>query len=98
MQEVFGRIMGNLDFFMAHGVKPISFYVPDVATLRAGPVRVIVGVGESSTGQLAHRAAVALAERLGTTPVTFPGDHGGYGGQPAAFAERLQQVLSAPNA
>jgi len=62
-----------------------------------GP-RVLVGVGEASTGQLAHRNAVALAERLATTPVLFPGDHGGYGGQPAAFAERLQQVLSAPNA
>jgi pimeloyl-ACP methyl ester carboxylesterase len=94
MQEIFGRIMGNLDFFMAHGVKPISFYVPDVATLRAGSVRVKVGIGETSTGQLAHRAAVALADRLGTAPVFFPGDHGGYGGQPAAFGERLHQVLS----
>jgi hypothetical protein len=79
MQEVFGRIMGNLDFFMAHGVKPISFYLPDVAALRAVSVCVIVGVGETST-------------------VLFPGDHGGYGGQPAAFVERLQQALSAPSA
>ena len=93
MQQALGRIMGNLDFFLAHGLKPISHYVPDVATLSAGPVRVVVGVGETSTGQLAHRTAVALAERLGTAPVTFPGDHGGYGSHPAAFAERLHQVL-----
>jgi pimeloyl-ACP methyl ester carboxylesterase len=93
MQEAFGRIMCNLDFFLAYGIRPISQYVPDVATLRAGPVRVVVGVGETSTGQVAHRTAVALAERLGTAPVTFPGDHGGYGSQPAAFAERLHQVL-----
>jgi hypothetical protein len=93
IQEAFGRMMGNLDFFLAHGVKPISLYVPDVATLRAGSARVVVGVGETSTGQLAHRSAVALAERLGTGPMTFPGDHGGYGRQPAAFSARLHQVL-----
>lgn len=69
--------MGNLDFFLTHGVKPISLYVPDVASLRAGSVRIVVGIGETSTGQLAHRTAVALAERFGAVPVTFPGDHGG---------------------
>jgi pimeloyl-ACP methyl ester carboxylesterase len=93
MQVAFGRIMGNLDFFLAHGLKPISSYVPDVAILRAGSPRVVVGVGETSKGQLAHRTAVALADRLGTAPVAFPGDHGGYTGQPATFAERLHQVL-----
>jgi pimeloyl-ACP methyl ester carboxylesterase len=93
MQEAFGRLNGNMDYFLSHGVKPLSLYVPVVATLRAGSARVVVGVGETSTGELAHRAAVALAEQLGTAPVTFPGDHGGYGGHPAAFAERLHQVL-----
>jgi len=93
MQEAFGRIMGNMDFFLAHGVKPISLYVPDVDTLRVGPARVVVGVGTTSVGQLAYRTAVALAERLGTAPVTFPGDHSGYVGQPAEFAEKLHQVL-----
>lgn len=98
MREGFGRIMRNLDFFLAHGVKPISLYVPDVATLRVGSARLVVGVGETSTGQLAYRTAVSLAERLGTTPVTFPGDHGGYSGQPAAFAEKLHQVLRGESA
>ena len=31
-----------------------------------------------SDGELAHRGAVAVADLLGTTPVTFPGDHGGF--------------------
>jgi pimeloyl-ACP methyl ester carboxylesterase len=93
IREGFGRIMRNLDFFLAHGLTPISLYVPDVATLRTGPARIVVGVGETSAGQLAHRTAAALAERLGTAPVTFPGDHGGYGAQPAAFAEKLHWVL-----
>jgi len=92
-QEAFRRINSNMAFFFAHGLKPISFYVPQVLTLRAKRVRVFVGVGETSTGQLAYRTAIALSERLGTAPVLFPGDHGGYGGQAAAFAERLDQVL-----
>jgi pimeloyl-ACP methyl ester carboxylesterase len=93
MQAAFGRMMSNLDFFMAHGLKPISLFVPDIDALRAGPARVVVGVGAASAGQLAHRAAAALAERLGTGPVSFPGDHIGYGAQPAAFAKTLHQVL-----
>jgi hypothetical protein len=42
-----------------------------------------------------------MAELLGTSPVTFPGDHGGflggeYGqtGEPAAFAVKLREVLA----
>jgi pimeloyl-ACP methyl ester carboxylesterase len=88
-----GRIMGNLEFFLGHGVGPITSYVPDLAALRAGPVRVVAGVGASSAGQLAHRAAVALAQRLGTDPAVFPGDHSGFSSQPEAFAEALGTVL-----
>lgn len=66
-QAMAGRIMGNLDFFLGHGAGTLSSYVPDIAALRAGPVRVVAGVGASSVGQLAHRCGVALAERLGTT-------------------------------
>jgi hypothetical protein len=42
---------------------------------------------------LAYRAAVALAERLGTDAVTFPGDHGGFGSHPAEFAKTLHKAL-----
>lgn len=90
---MFGRIMGNLDFFLGHGVGPIASYVPDLAALRAGSVRVVAGVGASSVGQLAHRAAVALAERLGTDQVVFPGDHSGFSSHPEAFAQALDTVL-----
>jgi pimeloyl-ACP methyl ester carboxylesterase len=91
--EMMGRITGNFDFFLAHGIKPISRYLPDVAALRAGSPRVVVGVGETTGGEIAHRTGVALAERLGTAAVTFPGDHNGFGSHPAEFAERLHQVL-----
>jgi pimeloyl-ACP methyl ester carboxylesterase len=93
-QEAFARVMGNLDFFFGYGMKAIVEYVPDVATLKAGKPQVVVGVGEATRGQVAHQTGVALAERLGMDPVIFPGDHGGYSSQPAAFAERLQAVLT----
>ncbi len=95
MQAAFGRLMGNLDFFFGHGRKAIVDYVPDVATLKVGAPRVVIGAGETTTGQTANRAAVALAERLGAPAVIFPGDHGGYSSHPDAFAERLEQVFRA---
>jgi pimeloyl-ACP methyl ester carboxylesterase len=93
VQETFRRIEGNLDYFFATGLGPLSLYEPDVAALRAGPVRVVVGVGEDSVGKTACRTAVALAEKLGQPPVAFPGDHGGYGPRAEAFADTLDRVL-----
>jgi pimeloyl-ACP methyl ester carboxylesterase len=68
--------------------------------VRAAPTRV-VGVGATSGEELPGRAAVAVAERLGTTAVTFPGGHNGflggeYGqtGEPDAFAAKLRDVLA----
>jgi hypothetical protein len=55
----------------------------------------VVGIGEDSGGQLAHDTALALADRLGTEPLTFPGDHSGYVTQPDAFAAKLHEVLQA---
>ena len=75
-------------------------YQHDFDALRAASTRIVIGVGAKS-GQLAGRAALAVAERLGTTPVTFPGGHDGflggeYGqtGEPDAFAATLRQVLA----
>jgi uncharacterized metal-binding protein len=53
----------------------------------------VAGVGASSVGQLAHRCGVALAERLGSDPVSFPGDHSGFMSLPEAFAQALGTVL-----
>ena len=93
VQETFARIERNMDYFFACGLVPLSHYEPDVAALRSGPVRVVVGIGEESVGQTAYRTAVALAERLGRPPVVFPGDHAGYGPQAEAFAATLDRVL-----
>lgn len=78
-----------------------SHYQHDFDALRAAPTRIVLGVGEESRQMVVGRAGMAVAERLGTTPVTFPGGHDGflggeYGGmgQPDAFAATLRDVLS----
>lgn len=91
--ETMGRIADNMDFFLAHDVKPLSSYVPDIAALRKGSTRVVVGIGETSKGQLAHRTALALAEHLGNVAEGFPGGHAGYGGNPIVFADKLHHVI-----
>ncbi|WP_243355795.1 alpha/beta fold hydrolase [Bacillus litorisediminis] len=92
-RETYARISRNLDYFLAHGLKPLSFYEPDVEKLREGSARIILGVGESSQGQIAYRTTVALAEKLDSEPVNFPGNHGGYGMDPKRFADILHHIL-----
>lgn len=78
-----------------------THYEPDFEALRAASTRIVIGVGAESEGEMAHRAGVAVAERLGTKPVTFPSHHGGFldgefgmKGDPDAFAVTLHQVLA----
>jgi pimeloyl-ACP methyl ester carboxylesterase len=79
-----------------------SHYEHDFAALRAAPTRIVIAVGEESGQLVTGRASVAVAARLETTPVTFPGGHDGflggeYGGmgKPDAFAATLRAVLGA---
>ena len=92
-EETFGRIMGNMDYFFAHGMRPLSEYVPDVAALAAMPGKVAVGLGAASEGTTAYQTGLALADRLGVEPVTFPGDHVGYTYDAANFARVLEAEL-----
>jgi pimeloyl-ACP methyl ester carboxylesterase len=76
-------------------------YRHDFGALRSAPTRIVVGVGADSSQAMPGRAAVAVAGRLGTAPVTFPGGHGGFlggepgmAGDPEAFAATLREVLS----
>ncbi len=91
------RMAGNQDLFFAHEVLPFTRYVPDLPRLSAHKDRIVLAGGHDSreqlAGQLAYRPAALLAERFGTQVVDFPGDHGGYGAQPAAFAAKLREVL-----
>jgi pimeloyl-ACP methyl ester carboxylesterase len=72
-------------------------YRHDFDALRASPARIVMGVGKDSAATVAGRAAIAVAGRLGTPPVTFPGGHEGFlAGEPEAFAATLREILSKP--
>ncbi len=90
------------DPLVGQNIVSCTSFLPDFDALRAAPTRVVLAAGDESEGQLAHRGAYAVAERLGTEPVRFPGGHGGflgdeYGqpGKPEEFAARLREVLTA---
>jgi hypothetical protein len=91
-QEI-ARMRATTDMFLAHLIRPTTRYRPDIEGLRAAPARIVVGAGVTSKGQLANRAAVALADQLGTTVVEFPGDHGGFMALPEQCGRVLDQVL-----
>ena len=82
------------ELFFLRMLKPFTRYQPPVEVLRWGGPRVIVAVGAASGAEIARRSAEALAERLGTPPAVFPGDHGGFMADPAAFAATIRQVLT----
>ena len=84
------------DMFLAHLLRPTTDYRPRVEALRAAPARIVVAVGATSKGQLAHRSAVVLADRLGRPVVEFPGDHAGFMALPEQCAQVLDQVLTQP--
>ena len=94
MAEGMARMQANSEFFLAHLLPATIGYTPDVAALRAAPSRIVVGAGDASAGQMPHLAALALADHLGITPVSFPGDHQGFATHPGPFAETVHNALS----
>ncbi|MCW0214401.1 MAG: alpha/beta hydrolase [Pseudonocardia sp.] len=81
--------------FLAHELRGTTRFVPDLDALRASSSRVVIGIGDESGHLLTHRTSAVLAELLGSEPVGFPGDHGGFLGAPAEFAEVLGATLVA---
>jgi pimeloyl-ACP methyl ester carboxylesterase len=92
-QEMFARMGANFELFLAHEIRPIGAYIPDLDALRAASTRIVSAAGETSEQQAARRAAFALAEALGIPVAYLPGAHGGWGSDPQAFAERLHGLL-----
>ncbi|ESZ74875.1 alpha/beta hydrolase [Mesorhizobium sp. L103C105A0] len=89
--ETFARVSGNFEYWLAHGVMPLSLYRPDIEALRGRPV--VVGIGEESIGQPIDGMGKALADRLGSKRAAFPGDHMGFAPYPDRFAETLHLTL-----
>ncbi|HEV7211523.1 MAG TPA: alpha/beta hydrolase [Blastococcus sp.] len=82
------------ELFFLRMLKPFTRYQPPIDVLRAGRPRIVVGVGEASRGEIAPRAARALAERLGSTALGFPGDHGGFMADPAGFSATIRRLTA----
>ena len=89
------------DALLGHNLT-MPAYRPDGKALRASSARIVPAVGTMSGGTMPHRGGEALAVLLGVEPVEFPGDHGGFvasdwspHNDPAAFADRLREVLDA---
>ena len=90
------------DVMLGQNLISVTHFEPDYDALRNASTRIVMAAGEDSQGEMANRGAYAVAKRLGTTPVAFPSDHGGfmggeYGqqpGKPEEFAAKLQEVLA----
>jgi len=89
------RMQVNSQFLFAHLLPTAIGHVPDIAALLAASSRIVVGAGDASAGQMPHLAALALTDRLGITPVGFPGDHQGFATHPGPFADTVHKALRA---
>ncbi|MFI0816555.1 alpha/beta fold hydrolase [Streptomyces sp. NPDC021098] len=91
--EVIERMTANFPYYLEHVLCPFTGHVPDLEALAAVSERLVPAGGRESHGLLLYRPAVALAERLGTEVVDFPGGHAGLGEHPAEFTEVLSRTL-----
>jgi hypothetical protein len=89
------------DVLLGQNLLSCTGYRADLAALRVVPTRVVIGAGRDSAAELAHRAGIALAERIGAEVAVFPSGHAGflggeYGqtGEPEAFAVTLRALLA----
>jgi pimeloyl-ACP methyl ester carboxylesterase len=89
------------DILFRQNLVTCTHYEPDFEALRGASTRIVVGVGAESEGEMAHRAGLGVADRLGTKPVTFPSNHGGFlggefgmKGDPDGFAVTLRETLA----
>jgi pimeloyl-ACP methyl ester carboxylesterase len=92
---------GSRDNPLLGNMTPGTHYEPDFDALRAAPTRIVAAAGAESEGEMTHRAALAVAERLSKEAMIFPSHHGGfmggefgYAGEPEAFAGKLREVLA----
>jgi pimeloyl-ACP methyl ester carboxylesterase len=88
------------DPLLGQAIIATTHYEPDFDALRTAATRIVIAAGAESEGEMASRAAHAVAERLGIRPVIFPSGHAGflggeYGqtGEPEAFAAKLREVM-----
>lgn len=89
------------DPLVGQNIRTCISYQPDLDALAAASTRIVVAAGKESEGEVAARAAAAIAGRLGAELAVFPSHHAGflgseYGmeGDPEGFAAALREALS----
>lgn len=87
------QVADELRWF-AHELRATTHWQPDLEALRTAKSRIVIGIGEDSTGQECDHTSRALGAALGIEPTLFPGDHTGFAYDPKPFATRLRAVLS----
>ncbi|TWP49491.1 alpha/beta hydrolase [Lentzea tibetensis] len=87
------RMNNNMPFFFEYELMPFVAYQPDLKALEKAPL--VLGIGADSGDAPPTRPNRVLAEKLEIEPTVFPGGHVGYVTHAAAFAEKLDEVLSA---
>jgi len=93
-QSPSAEALATSERFFRHGLLPIVLYQLDFSALQRAPVRVVVAGGTTSKGQFAQRTAVALAERLDTPLIEFPGGHAGFASDSKDFADVVRRTLT----
>ena len=96
--EAMARMARNAEHFLAHRIRAIAGYAPDVEELRASSSSIVVALGADTHDATLEECAHALANDLRTEPVTFPGGHGGFESNPLEFAESLDSAFSSDRA
>jgi pimeloyl-ACP methyl ester carboxylesterase len=88
------------DPLVGQNIISCTHYEYDFDALRAAQTRIVLAAGAESEGTLAHRGAVAVAQRLGDDAAVFPSHHAGFlggefgmKGDPDGFAARLREIL-----
>jgi acetyltransferase/esterase len=71
----------------------VGDYTIDPVALRASHVPILPAAGRASRGSWTHRAAEALARRLGSPLIEFQGDGTAFVTRPAGFAAQLAETL-----
>lgn len=88
------------DPLLGSNIRTCGAYRHDFDALTAASTRIVLAAGKESEGELAHRGAAGVAERLGTDLVVFPSHHAGFlggefgmHGDPDGFAAALREAL-----
>ena len=102
-RETFGRMESNLEYWLAHGMLPLSQYRADVKALKSGAPKIIVALGAASVGQLrchldlfidAYNFARRLKTLKGFTPAQFIGKE--WQAKPDLFYEGPCRLTAGP--